>query len=900
MATAQKGKKKPATRSAGTKKRQEELRKMQLHREIWGGVLIACAITCGVSWLPVDGFILKWIDKIFSATIGAGFFLLPFCLLGAGMLLIIKKRGKARLRVTCIMLLPVFLGAIFHIFLYKEIFSFTADGIKALTAAGIAHTSGGVVAGPLAMGLSAAFSDVGAIILLIAFMIGGLMIAFNTSASGMVEKFKSLPPEEIEPPRSVVPPKQAPQQTELTSRVAPRQPILAGLFTKKRKADAIDIPLDDAPAKALAQSEKIQLAPPNVLTPAQIMGVNMQQATPAYTVAEPVKTNAAPEPTMSGSNGGHEPFISPAVMRAQAFAEKQARQAREEAQRCALEATAAQTAVTAPEAADGTVTSDYAEYAGMHAPTEDQIPHDEQDIAAPWDDETVKDEAAAQIAKSIEKQLSPGEHGDTYLYPPLCLLKAGEGASTDFEGELSQNSTRLIDTLKSFGIDATLIDITRGPTVTRYEVQLGRGTKFSRITNLSDDIALSLGTASVRIATIPDKLAIGIEVPNALVQVVTIRDILDTSEFKNSRSRISFSVGKDITGKNIVGDIKKMPHMLIAGTTGSGKSVCINSLLISLIYKSTPQEVRLIMVDPKMIELGVYNGIPHLLIPVVTDPRKASGALNWAVSEMMRRYKLFSECNVRDLEAYNNEMDKKEDGEKLPQIVIVIDELADLMFVAAGEVENAIVRIAQMARAAGMHLIIATQRPSADVITGIMKANIPSRISFAVASQIESRIILDTTGAEKLLGRGDMLYNPLGAPKPLRVQGCFITTEEIEAVVEFVKKTGKPDYSEEVMEHIEKQAESGEKGGSGAEKGGNSASADDEMLPRAIEVVIESGQASVSQLQRRLKLGYSRAARLMDEMEERGIVGPFEGSKPRQITITRDEWQQMVMRQNDM
>ena len=505
-------------------------------------------------------------------------------------------------------------------------------------------------------------------------------------------------------------------------------------------------------------------------------------------------------------------------------------------------------------------------------------------------------EQADKRQQVLEEALEEYTPKDIYLYPPVSLLNKGSTVEMDHTQELAENSARLVDTLKSFGVEATLVDITRGPTVTRYELQLKRGTKFSRVTNLSDDIALSLGAASVRIAMIPDKLAVGIEVPNKNVELVPIRDIIDSPEFTGSKSKISFSVGKDITGHNVVGDIKKMPHMLIAGTTGSGKSVCINSMLISLIYKATPQEVRLIMVDPKMIELGVYNGIPHLLIPVVTDPRKAAGALNWAVAEMMRRYKLFSEYNVRDLEAYN-EVAQEKDGEKLPQIVIVIDELADLMFVAASEVENAIVRIAQMARAAGMHLVIATQRPSADVITGIMKANIPSRISFAVASQIESRIILDTTGAEKLLGRGDMLYNPLGAPKPLRVQGCFITTGEIEAVVEFVKKTGTPDYSQEVMDHIERQAEGADNGSAAASGGGEEE--EDEMLPKAIEVVVETGQASVSMLQRRLKLGYSRAARLVDQMEERGIVGPFEGSKPRQVLITRDEWREMVLRQSD-
>ncbi len=509
-----------------------------------------------------------------------------------------------------------------------------------------------------------------------------------------------------------------------------------------------------------------------------------------------------------------------------------------------------------------------------------------------------------EIAKSTqivaqEISGSGNEQKKLYGYPPITLLSANRGIKQGSQAEIRENSERLIDTLQSFGIEANIINITRGPTVTRYEIQVTRGTKFSRITTLSDDIALSLGAVSVRIAPIPDKMAVGIEVPNQIVQTVYIRDVIASEAFSKSRSRLTFAVGRDITGTCVVGDIAEMPHMLIAGTTGSGKSVCINSLLISLLYKASPEEVRLIMIDPKMIELGIYNGIPHLLIPVVTDPKKAAGALNWAVTEMMRRYKLFSELNVRDLPSYNEAalklpaIEGEEKREALPQIVIVIDELADLMFVAAHDVENAICRIAQMARAAGMHLVIATQRPSADVITGIMKANIPSRIAFAVASQIESRIILDSVGAEKLIGRGDMLYNPLGAGKPVRVQGCFITSQEIESVIEYIKKTGQPDYSEEVLQHIER--ETGEGGGT---SGGDGEDMDaDDLLPDAIGVVVETGQASVSMLQRRLKLGYSRAARLVDQMEERGIVGPFEGSKPRQVLITKEEWQEMVLRQ---
>ena len=423
--------------------------------------------------------------------------------------------------------------------------------------------------------------------------------------------------------------------------------------------------------------------------------------------------------------------------------------------------------------------------------------------------------------------------------------------------------------------------------------------KLSKITNLADDIALALGATGVRIAPIPDKISVvGIEVPNKHVTPVLIRDVIESRDFTEHKSKTAFALGRDIAGKNVIGDIEKLPHVLIAGTTGSGKSVCTNSLIISMLYKSTPDEVRFIMVDPKMVELAPYNGIPHLLIPVVTDPKKAAGALQWAVFEMMKRYKTFSEHGVKKLEEYNRLARATEGMETLPSVVVVIDELADLMLVAAKEVEESICRVAQMGRAAGVHLVIATQRPSADVITGLMKANIPSRIAFAVASSLESRIILDNTGAEKLVGKGDMLYAPLGAGKPTRVQGCFISPEEIEQVVEFVKQSGEVHYSDEVIAKIEESIQEKEKSSA---KGGPAAAADsgdeegDELLPAAVDVVLETGQASVSMLQRRLKLGYSRAARLVDQMEERGIVGPFEGSKPRQLLITRAQWQEMQM-----
>ena len=506
---------------------------------------------------------------------------------------------------------------------------------------------------------------------------------------------------------------------------------------------------------------------------------------------------------------------------------------------------------------------------------------------------------AEKVTGEIESELE--QDIPEYTFPPITLLdEGGAGNAVEAGAELRNNSRRLAETLKSFGVDARAGDVVRGPSVTRYEFTLDQGVKLSKITNLADDIALALGASGVRIAPIPDKISVvGIEVPNKLVSAVHIRDVLESREFTQHKSSVAFAVGKDIAGNNIIGNIAKLPHVLIAGTTGSGKSVCTNSLIVSLLYKSTPDEVRFIMVDPKMVELAPYNGIPHLLIPVVTDPKKAAGALQWAVYEMMKRYKLFSEHNVKDLAGYNALAAADETIKKLPSVVVVIDELADLMLVAAKEVEESICRVAQMGRAAGMHLVIATQRPSADVITGLMKANIPSRIAFAVASSLESRIILDTTGAEKLVGRGDMLYAPLGEGKPRRVQGCFISAEEIDRVVGFVKANGAAQYDESVIDKIEQAVAEKEKGGKGASPGAAPepvADEGDELLPAAIDVVMETGQASVSMLQRRLKLGYSRAARIVDEMEQRGIVGPFEGSKPRQLLITREKWEEIKMR----
>ena len=517
-----------------------------------------------------------------------------------------------------------------------------------------------------------------------------------------------------------------------------------------------------------------------------------------------------------------------------------------------------------------------------------------EETAAEPENETVvkpeKVEGMIDVTEEIEEELY---ERIPYTYPDVNLLDDfGTGSdNANSRNELKETAQKLISTLKSFNVEAKLLNVSKGPTVTRYELKPGEGVKVSKIVGLSDDIALRLAASGVRIeAPIPNKEAIGIEIPNKSVDMVHVREVIDSKEFRDFPSKLAFAVGKDITGRNIVFDIGKMPHVLIAGATGSGKSVCINTLITSLIYKADPNEVKLLMVDPKVVELGIYNGIPHLLIPVVTDPRRASGALYWAVQEMVRRYSLFAENSVRDIKGYNNMILDSGKENTMPHIVIIIDELADLMMVAPNEVEDSICRLAQMARAAGMHLVIATQRPSVDVITGIIKANIPSRIAFAVSSQVDSRTILDSGGAEKLLGRGDMLFNPVGASKPTRLQGCFISDKEVERVVEFVKGQADVKYDEDIIEKID----NGKPVNINDNKG--DAGDNDELLPKAIEIAVDTGKISASYIQRRLKVGFSRAARIVDQMEERGWIGPPDGSKPREVLITKEEYLEMSMR----
>ena len=815
-----------------------------IRREVGAVVCLFLAVFAALGYFKVDAIFINWLCDWTKGLIGYGYWLLPPALLCAAWILGFHRGRPVRLRVWCTLLVPVIVGCFFHLLFIKFPHAWDAKLIGLLWKEGKALASGGVIAGILAQALSAIFSKVGAGIVLILTLVGLLMGALKITPADLIDWIRDRPHPEYEPEPELEPAPEEERRRSEPMRKSGKTPVLP----RKTGRTNIDIPVDDGPLSQEKEEsdkpeqphrgffEKKQRVP----SPDELLTKELAEA--------PLRPEPQPE--------------RPVVPTVEDIDE-------------------------VPFALD--------ESPKPKAPMPEII----REPAVPKLKKGDADEAAAQVTAEVEQAME--QTVQAYEHPPISLLKEGKGGdAAGVANELRANQTRLTETIRSFGIDANIVNVTRGPSVTRYELELDQGVRLNKLTNLADDIALALGASGVRIAPIPDKISmVGIEVPNKLVSPVQIRDVIGSDRFQEHESKVAFAVGKDIGGNCIVGNIAKLPHLLIAGTTGSGKSVCTNSLIISLLYKASPEEVRLIMVDPKMVELGIYNGIPHLLIPVVTDPKKAAGALQWAVVEMMKRYRAFSEVGVRDLASYNAHAAKAEDMETMPQIVVVIDELADLMLVAAKEVEESICRVAQMGRAAGMHLIVATQRPSADVITGLMKANIPSRIAFAVASSLESRIILDNTGAEKLVGRGDMLYLPLGAGKPTRVQGCLITDEEVAAVVEFVKQGGTAQYDESVLHQIEQNVAEKEKGSKGVGGSAPEAVEDsyDELLPSAIEVVVETGMASVSMLQRRLKLGYSRAARLVDQMEEKGVVGPFEGSKPRQVLITKEQWQEMQYKQ---
>ena len=813
--------------------------KRPIRREVTGVVFLILALCVFFSYFNQDGWLIVLLPTALKGLFGFGYFLVAPALAAASWILLTHKGRPVALRTASALLVPYLFGGVWHMLFCREDLS-SPDGLlgKLWTTGGELY-SGGVLSGGTAQGFLAVLGKPASVVIFCVLILVLLMVVFQISFSTLWQMWK-----ERERLDYRVEDYEDEEDDEYFQPIAERKAEKPAPRPARPRAPRpeIDIPLDD--------DEETSREKKGGVLSSFFKPRDKEQMTPAD-----VLTGSAPS-----GNAPAQPQEEP-------------------------------------------------QPAPVPAPPPEPVPIQEPEFQEEPPVETRRrkkdtagevEAATAQVAAEIASGMAVEK---TYDFPPITLLDQNRQDNYIEAGaELRTNAQRLADTLRSFGVDATGGDVIRGPAITRYEFVLDQGVKLSKITNLADDIALALGASGVRIAPIPEKISVvGIEVPNKTVSPVLIRDVIESRAFTQHKSSVAFAVGRDIGNKDIVGDIAKLPHVLIAGTTGSGKSVCTNSLIISLLYKSSPEDVRFIMVDPKMVELAPYNGIPHLLIPVVTDPKKAAGALQWAVYEMMKRYKTFSELGVKKLEEYNALAAQREDLPHMASVVVVIDELADLMLVAAKEVEESICRVAQMGRAAGMHLVIATQRPSADVITGLMKANIPSRIAFAVASSLESRIILDTTGAEKLVGRGDMLYAPLGSGKPIRVQGCFITPEEIDRVVGYVKSTGEAQYSDEVMRKIEESLQEKEKKGGGgpasSASDGDEGGSEDELLPAAVEVVLETGQASVSMLQRRLKLGYSRAARLVDQMEQRGYVGPFEGSKPRQLLITKEKWQEIKMAQ---
>ena len=841
-----------------------------IRREVGAVVCAFLGIFSLIGYFDVEALFIDVFCGFLKGLFGWGYFLFPISLLISAGILATHRGRPVVLRVTCTMLLPLFVGAAAHMLFAGDGFSFGGnfmDLCERLYVSGTRLASGGLLAGLLSMSLEGMFSVYGAIPVLLAVLVFLCMCIARVTPAKVVDWVRGRQHLDYEYEEEPEPePKKARKGRQQTA--APEKGAAQPARRERRVPASIDIPMDDEPGE---DDDYGDFA--------------------AYPLDEPVTVAQKGKKAQSKPEYGYERASTPIPV-------SMPYEARPEVER-----PAPQPVMTGfkPEPKSARAPEPEYEPEPAAAPVSAyEEPVKKQRSSKPKSDP----DANAQMAAELDRAAT--ETPD-YEFPPIDLLRRGTAAAVDGRDEIALNRDRLDASLKSFGVAARIVGATRGPTVTRYDLELDAGVKLTKLTNLANDIALSLGVMNVRIAPIPDKIStVGIEVPNKIVSLVYLRDVIESPQFKNAKSTLSFAIGKDISGECVVGNIAKLPHMLIAGTTGSGKSVCINSLLLSLLYKSTPEQVRLIMIDPKMVELGIYNGIPHLYVPVVTDPKKAAGALQWAVVEMLKRYRLFSEVGVRDLAGYNAHQ-KKVGEPTMPQVVIVVDELADLMLVASKDVEESICRVAQMGRASGMHLIIATQRPSADVITGLMKANIPSRIAFAVSSAMESRIILDSAGAEKLIGMGDMLYSPLGSGKPIRVQGAFVSDEEREDVIDFIKSSSQAEYSDEVLAEIEKAAQEKDKGGKGKasadtdsgfddEPAANNAFANyDELLPQAVDVIFDTKQASVSMLQRRLKLGYSRAARLVDQMEELGIVGPFEGSKPRQVLITKQQWQEMQL-----
>ena len=855
-----------------------------IRREVSGVVCVILAMLCFIGYFNVEALFFKLTDVV-KGLIGYGYWLLPPCLAWAGYVLLTHKGRPVVLRNTFILLLPLVWGIFMHMLRFGTPLRMDM-GFGAvwgtLYDSGRNMYSGGAIGGLLSMLLLNTVSIYGAVPMMLVLMIVGLFVGARTTPGALIamiqerRRYSTDAYEQAQPVRREKPvkePKPVKQPKAKAGKSGAQVLLPPGII------EGIDISLEDddlMPVGASAVAEDPFLAEDEYEIDND--SFLMYRRKPAVK-AEPPKVEKMkgfdlpplednPDATSFAELGLTEKFspkAAPPTVRIEG-------------------------PLTIDDDDDVVVPAPGPQpsVAGLSAALQGDGIFDE-----PSKKLTKKETAQGYQEIAAEIAMKEVEEAPAYVFPPMNLLRSGQRSTADHQLESNANRRRLEATLESFGVDASYVSSTRGPTVTRYDFELRTGVKLTKLTNLADDIALALGVGSVRIAPIPDKIStVGIEVPNKVINTVYLRDIIGSDNFKNAKSKVSFAIGEDIGGNSIVSNIAKLPHLLIAGTTGSGKSVCINCLLLSLLYKASPEEVKLIMIDPKMVELGVYNGIPHLYVPVVTDPKKAAGALQWSVVEMMKRYKLFSEAGVRDLAGYNALCERN--GEKtMPQVVIVIDELADLMMVASKEVEESICRVAQMGRAAGMHLVIATQRPSADVITGLMKANIPSRIAFAVSSALESRIILDQQGAEKLIGMGDMLYAPIGVGKPVRIQGAFVSDEERESVIDFVKNHCEAEYDVSVQAQIEKAAAEKTKSGEPVPTADDTHSDYDELLPQAVDVVLEARQCSVSMLQRRLKLGYARAARIVDQMEEIGVVGPHEGSKPRQALITREQWLEM-------
>ena len=856
---------------------------------IAGIIMGAAALVLLAALFGMNGAIFALLADIFRGLFGrVGFGVLPFACMWITLLLFFPIRRKRIWRCLCVLFSLLCISAISQVF-YSGTVVWGMAMFQDLYFGGIEGTAAGVFGGILGGVFELGLGKGGTVIAMAVILLLCLLSASNMPIGSLIRAYRNRPrPEPLEPEEE----KEEPA-TVLVNHFAQKH---IERVERKRQISDFDLSVDDPIYTGEQQDFLAQPLPPEKKEKkrkkAQENSAEALDPVPEQVVPEA----AAPEnkfETFDGTpitgdtvilNGHHEAQPEQEVSASEDGTDKELPfdlgefPPLHETEKTLREDPAAQESEEVPFDMPEESESVDPEPAAEELPPSKIKPQETQEEAAKIDQEVAR-QAAAPAAE--------------YCFPPLDLLKNPQVGQTDSTEEMRRNSQLLKETLDSFKIDAQICNVTRGPSVTRYELKIDMGVRLARVTALADDIALALGATGVRIAAVPNKQSVvGIEVPNEKVTMVPIRDVISSPAFVRAKSKSSFALGKDIAGNCVIGDISSLPHLLIAGTTGSGKSVCMNSIIISFLYKARPDDVKLIMVDPKMVELGVYNGIPHLLIPVVTDPKKAAGALQWAVTEMLRRYRLMRDLGAREIEGYNHLVQESGEGEKLAKIVVIIDELADLMMVAAKEVEESICRIAQMGRAAGMHLIIATQRPSANVITGVMKANIPSRIAFAVASAMESRIILDAVGAEKLVGKGDMLYGPIGSRKPRRVQGCFISDEEVESVAEYVKTHFTASYSQDVIDEIDRKAEQE------AEKAAGTAADDvtdggDELLPAAVDVILETGQASVSMLQRRLKLGYARAARIVDEMEDRGIVGPFVGSKPREILITKEQWAQM-------